>query len=177
MAVVCKAITAKGVECKCKAKTGFDYCGRHKGCFECTICYCHKNVRERHETKCGHVFCKTCINKWTEKNDTCPICRCKIVESLIDRLYNKYKHPTSIQELMNSIRELITICSEFESTQDKMSIFDLMCKLLITDIGSCFIKKNPQFHSILKSKFEELAHAFGNRYENINNAILLYNIV
>ena len=122
MASICKAITAKGVECKCKAKTGFEYCGRHLENFECTICYCSKHVGEKHETKCGHVFCNTCINKWTETNDTCPLCRSIIVESRIERLIKKYKHPTSVQELINSVSELIAVCSEFNNIQDNTSI-------------------------------------------------------
>jgi hypothetical protein len=38
----------------------------------CTICYA-KNCEI--ETKCSHSYCKECIEKWMEKQNTCPNCR------------------------------------------------------------------------------------------------------
>ena len=75
---MCQATTLRGTRCKCKAKNGSDYCFRHDNHFECSICYTSK--KEKTTTKCGHVFCKECIDKWTKDNHTCPICRSQIRE-------------------------------------------------------------------------------------------------
>lgn len=39
------------------------------------------------ELKCGHVFGRVCIYQWTKENNSCPICRAKIVgrEGLVQR--------------------------------------------------------------------------------------------
>lgn len=40
---------------------------------ECPICYEDMN---RHTTlACGHTFHKDCIDKWAERQNTCPYCR------------------------------------------------------------------------------------------------------
>ena len=45
---------------------------------DCPICFLEKD--ENIELKCTHTFCKPCIKRWlTEKGDTCPICREKVI--------------------------------------------------------------------------------------------------
>jgi hypothetical protein len=44
---------------------------------ECSVCY---ESGPAIQTRCGHIFCESCINTWTEKNITCPMCRKKISE-------------------------------------------------------------------------------------------------
>ena len=29
-------------------------------------------------TKCGHGFCRKCLDSWTERNDSCPLCRTEL---------------------------------------------------------------------------------------------------
>ncbi len=79
MTSMCQATTLRGTPCNCKAKNGLDYCGRHKNHFECSICMSSKTT-DKTTTKCGHVFCKECIEKWTRDHNTCPICRSQIKE-------------------------------------------------------------------------------------------------
>lgn len=42
---------------------------------ECAICleFMHKYNHVR--TECGHLFCKTCLFKWYQQQDSCPLCR------------------------------------------------------------------------------------------------------
>lgn len=40
---------------------------------ECSVCYDSPGTIV--QTKCGHIFCKPCIVKWTLGNTTCPMCR------------------------------------------------------------------------------------------------------
>jgi len=42
---------------------------------ECSICLCVCNTIDDALTTCGHHFHNTCIDKWTQEHDTCPICR------------------------------------------------------------------------------------------------------
>ena len=43
---------------------------------ECCICLCDiKKKKEFVKTKCGHIYHKYCIETWTKRNDTCPMCR------------------------------------------------------------------------------------------------------
>lgn len=43
----------------------------------CSVCFddfCESS--KVHQTSCGHYFCVSCIEKWTNKNNyTCPLCR------------------------------------------------------------------------------------------------------
>lgn len=39
----------------------------------CTIC--RNNIKSKRSLKCGHIFCKICINKWLKKSNNCPNCR------------------------------------------------------------------------------------------------------
>ena len=46
---------------------------------ECTVCY---DVTDKAlKTRCGHVFCEECLNRWTTTNVTCPMCRKIISQS------------------------------------------------------------------------------------------------
>lgn len=41
---------------------------------DCSICFsddCQDNIK----TRCGHDFCRPCINRWIQTNPTCPLCR------------------------------------------------------------------------------------------------------
>ena len=43
----------------------------------CLICLDHyiDNDKIRVLSKCKHIYHKICIDKWVQKNNTCPICR------------------------------------------------------------------------------------------------------
>jgi len=43
---------------------------------ECPVCYENK---DRVSIKCGHSFCRECIQTWAIKNFTCPLCRKKLI--------------------------------------------------------------------------------------------------
>ena len=46
---------------------------------ECSVCY--EYYENSLKTRCGHVFCETCLNQWTTTNITCPMCR-KIISQV-----------------------------------------------------------------------------------------------
>lgn len=41
---------------------------------ECPVCY-EELTSGVYKTECGHAFHWKCMNRWMEKNNTCPICR------------------------------------------------------------------------------------------------------
>ena len=41
---------------------------------ECPVCY-EALTTGVFTTECGHKFHRTCMRRWMEKNDTCPMCR------------------------------------------------------------------------------------------------------
>lgn len=46
-----------------------------------TCCICLDECRDSDcnvQLRCGHVFHDKCFLKWYEKNDNCPLCRCKL---------------------------------------------------------------------------------------------------
>ena len=50
--------------------------------FGCTICFVE--MTDATITKCGHSFCKDCIEEWINRNHECPTCKEKLaVKDLI----------------------------------------------------------------------------------------------
>ena len=39
---------------------------------ECSVCY---DTGPALRTRCGHVFCESCLTNWTHSHITCPMCR------------------------------------------------------------------------------------------------------
>jgi len=46
----------------------------------CPICL--EEINELETTTCNHNFCKSCINKWLEEHNNCPLCRCNLKDNM-----------------------------------------------------------------------------------------------
>lgn len=75
---ICMGYTSKNMRCCAKVSNGERYCKRHakattNNSVTCGICY----ETIFHETKlpCDHAFCTNCIYRWSNKGDSCPMCR------------------------------------------------------------------------------------------------------
>ncbi|XP_062331444.1 RING finger protein 151 isoform X1 [Osmerus eperlanus] len=55
----------------------------------CTICRCVLRCPVR--MACSHVFCKSCILQWIQRQDSCPCCRKPVSPSLMMALYKLNK--------------------------------------------------------------------------------------
>jgi len=55
---------------------------------ECPICY--ENSDKMAVTKCGHIYCQPCINRWMEAkpNPSCAVCRSSIRDIYLDNEVN-----------------------------------------------------------------------------------------
>lgn len=42
---------------------------------ECSICFEVMQKYNHIHTECGHLFCRTCLFKWYQQRETCPLCR------------------------------------------------------------------------------------------------------
>ena len=58
----------------CEEGYGYELVSAPFDDFTCLIC--HLIAREAQQsTCCGNTFCRQCIEKWTEDDDNCPVCR------------------------------------------------------------------------------------------------------
>lgn len=55
----------------------------------CAICLDKPESATFVKTKCNHIYCKTCIDKWFEMNSKCPICKKNFNDSNEDNKDNK----------------------------------------------------------------------------------------
>jgi len=77
----CCAKNKSGSDCKYSSKfevEGKHYCGIHKPSEQCPICFGHISSQSKTTTSCKHVFHRACLERWTEENSTCPLCRHEI---------------------------------------------------------------------------------------------------
>ena len=72
---------------------------------ECPICF--EEITEKKNIKktiCGHKFCKECIEEWTEKELSCPLCRENLQdEVVIDINENVYYNLGTLKPTVCSI--------------------------------------------------------------------------
>ncbi|CAM9382567.1 unnamed protein product, partial [Chrysoparadoxa australica] len=56
--------------------------------FECNICLDH--VNEPVVTRCGHLFCWSCLYRWLHANHTeCPVCKAGVSRDNVIPLYGR----------------------------------------------------------------------------------------
>ena len=51
---------------------------------DCSICYEEVGEKNCCITECGHHFCLKCILTSTQYNDTCPMCRTKLLDTPVE---------------------------------------------------------------------------------------------
>ena len=83
METQCEATCRSGCRCMNKARIEGDnkkkLCMKHfnvmKQNDDCIICYEGMTPSTSIKLECGHFFHTTCIEIWSEHNETCPVCR------------------------------------------------------------------------------------------------------
>lgn len=89
--VRCCFLTKKGTQCSRLSKVEFKeklYCKSHAKIQERLdtrpeCCVCMEPINKTTEIPCNHIFCTTCLNKWLKKQNSCPICRAKVVAEVM----------------------------------------------------------------------------------------------
>ena len=58
----------------------------------CGVCYTELNSDNTVNTNCNHKFHRKCIIKWKSINDTCPLCRAKLIIPINKTYCNNCNH-------------------------------------------------------------------------------------
>lgn len=72
---------------------------------KCSICLCYTGKR-KYKTPCGHGFHYRCILPWVLINDTCPICRNMLRNSI--KIEEEGESPLTQNEIFFLLDEIIS---------------------------------------------------------------------
>ena len=97
----------------------------------CSICY--EAFDNETEIPCGHSFCKKCIDRWAETNNTCPLCREVFCEqNTVDDDLDMFI--TTLLAFINNERYRGIIVQDYMSNQPHENTVPL-CKLFWTSLN------------------------------------------
>ena len=97
----------------------------------CVICLDNYSENDIKKLYCNHIYCKNCINKWLQENNTCPICRIDISTNNNENENNNIiPHYFNIS---NTIKSKIKYCII-------ISIYYIMSFFIIFLIGTLIYK-------------------------------------
>jgi hypothetical protein len=123
----CKGVTRSGKPCSYRGRhEGFckihaapgTLCDTGKKMGDCPICYEEVTKGTSTTTRCKHVFHQTCLQRWMEENNTCPMCRAtlkerpttgqlrprvRIHDTFVDRIVF-INSPEELDTFLNSVR-------------------------------------------------------------------------
>jgi hypothetical protein len=67
----------------------------------CCICMCEPEQSEESTISgCQHIFCWGCISKWSDRENTCPLCKCRFTK--ITRVHQQRRKKGSSTPVQNS---------------------------------------------------------------------------
>ena len=110
--------------------------------YTCPICF--DNIKNTITTKCNHIFCNSCLNKWLDNNNSCPLCRTIIrgdvnmppLQAVQFRVIYNYKQLEFIGTLVSITHSSENRCYKFinieQSTYpigDTVFVFDNMATI------------------------------------------------
>lgn len=84
--------------------------------FDCNICMCDVEIPV--VTRCGHLFCWSCLRGWSEKSSICPVCKSLCSLATVIPVYSKGTVHT--EELYSKLSDLN---SRTKSSPIKNSVF------------------------------------------------------
>lgn len=91
---------------------------------KCSICY--SNFKSKTTLNCSHSFCVDCIKKWSEKKNTCPLCRITFtkkeiienIERVKTRNLTRNIRKTDIDKEINILSEKINVLFNARDAED-----------------------------------------------------------
>ena len=54
---------------------------------KCMCAICHDKAVAPFSSRCGHICCLTCWNSWLKEQLTCPVCRERVRQKQLTKLY------------------------------------------------------------------------------------------
>jgi hypothetical protein len=134
----------------------------------CPICY-DDVIDIMSQTRCGHLFCVSCIKLWLDKNKCCPMCRCE--------LSGEYITLTSSKEASIILNELIAYTKHLQintftlhvaKTNDK---FNLMGNVVIID--PCDKVKYTEIYDYINSRLTKLKTYLDGKHDAFNKTLMM----
>ena len=117
----CEGTTRDGARCKKSCSMG-SRCHMHTG-DACPVCMVNMTEGASRTLDCGHVFHKTCLERWKIRSSTCPMCRAPFdqpmyrVKLTIDPMgYENELTTSNIQNLVDMFGLDTTSVERFIST-------------------------------------------------------------
>lgn len=132
----------------------------------CAICF---EGNELSLTKCGHIYCKSCITKWINSKKNCPICKKDLLLTDIFLINKSIEEPTKqdINPIINKYgsklgKVIMMIKSLITQKSSRIIIFSqwdhmlsLISKSLIeNNIGNSIVKGNVWSRNSAINKFK-----------------------
>ena len=162
---------------------------------ECSICL--EEIEENDDIKklinCDHIFHKSCIDTWSNNNNTCPLCRKHIISLFIGSTYylqgiftKKYIMEVGENKLIFNKYQNINLFNEMPNLEEKFNLEYYKIKNIIVlknriKINYCSISKNQKIKNNCKKIYLENESNTKNFFDLLTNSVLQfykkYNIV
>ena len=114
----------------------------------CPICI--DKVKFPYPLVCKHSFCGSCLDKWKENQDNCPLCR-----QLLEVINLRTTRSKSFRYTVQTIREKLLACDRITYRENKIRIVNEIFGI-ISD-NRAFLSKNKKFSDRVKLKLIELS--------------------
>lgn len=138
-----------------------------KADFECTLCY--RLFWEPVTTPCGHVFCRTCLDRCLDHNPVCPLCKTSLLDYLAERRHSITEFIDCAMQLFlpDEYRERQTIhdeemaelaCAGIDA-QHEVPIF--VCTMAFPTVPCPLHVFEPRYRLMIRRCMESGAKKFG----------------
>jgi len=117
----CRGTTCRGKQCKLKSENNYCKIHKHQKDIICSICI--EPIRNKIKLDCEHTFCKKCLFEWMFTKRSCPLCRCRILNSSIREQFITHGIRRKIFIRLTACH--INISSLPETEQDVLSFFGI----------------------------------------------------
>ena len=162
---------------------------------ECSICL--EEIEENDDIKklmnCNHVFHKSCIDTWSNNNNTCPLCRKHIISLFICSISylqgfftKKYIIEVGQNKLIFNKYKNLNLFNEIPELEEKYNLEYYKIKNVVIlknriTINYCSINKKQKIKNNSKTIYLDNESNTKNFFDLLTNSILLfykkYNIV
>ena len=122
----------------------------------CNICYIELEVNNSAKTPCDHFFCSKCLFRWLLTNNSCPMCRRKLMNSNVleedltlysqDILNVLGKGEELAEKNLGLINELKTLKKKKDTIMDEIKIAEEVEKRQIILLKRLFDRADDSIH-------------------------------
>ena len=114
----------------------------------CSICI--DKVKFPYPLVCKHSFCGSCLDKWKENHDSCPLCR-----QPLEVVKHRTTRSNSFGDTIQTLREKLLECERIPDRENRIYIVNEIFGI-VSD-NRAFLSKNKKFSDKVKLKLIELS--------------------